>query len=149
MIARSVLAFALCPGLGILAGGWLGQQVTSLSRAAASADADSGGGLIGGDLLYGAAAGCAVGLFFAIALIWCAKRGPQSAQRALADLLLIALGLLFIVDWVTYVGLVPDAAELWAKLLPVNAGMWLLGLALSVVAMRKVMRGRHVVEAEA
>jgi len=150
MIARGFLALALCPGLGILTGGWLAQQVTALARRVQPPGADWGKtALIGTDLLYGAVAGCAVGLVFALTVIWCAGRGPRSAQRALADLLLIVLGLLFIVDWVTYVGLVPNAAELWAKLLPVTAGVWGLGLALSVVAMRKAVREPRLAEAEA
>jgi hypothetical protein len=148
MIARGLLALILCPGLGILSGGWLAQQVTTLARATQPSAGEAGTApLFGMDLLCGAAGGCVVGLLFALTLIWCARRGPGSAQRAFADLLLIGLALLFLVDWVTYIGLVPRAAELWASLLPVNVVVWLLGLALSVVAMRKARRVRRMAEA--
>ena len=150
MMARGFLAFTLCPGIGILSGGWLSQQAVPLARMAQALDSPSDDvAVIAMDLLYGAGAGCVLGIVFAVLVIWCAQRGQRSAQRALADLLIIALSLLFIADWLTYVGLVPDAAELWPKLLAVNATVWLAGLVLSIMAVRKAVRTPTATEHEA
>lgn len=150
MMTRCFLALTLCPGIGILTGGWLSQQATPLARAARASDSTSHDAVvIVMDLLYGAGAGCAIGIVFGLMLIWCARCGRRSAQRALADLLIIALGVLFIADWLTYLGLVPNAAELWPKLLAVNAGVWLVGLVLAALAVRKTLRGSRSAGAEA
>jgi hypothetical protein len=148
MIVRAFLALTLCPVLGVLTGTWLTQQVAAISsKTQLPAVSESPTTLMGMGLLHGAAAGCAIGFLYAVTLIWCARRGPHSPQRALADLVIITLGLLFVVDWVTYIGLVPNADELWMKLLAVNAGVWLFGLLLSVVAMRNAVRRPPMAEA--
>ena len=140
MIVRSLLALMLCPGLGILSGAWLGRQATLLVRAARfGASEVNDASLVSLDIVYGAGLGCVAGLIFAVMLIWCARRGHRSTQRALADLLVVALSLLFIADCITYMGLVPRAAELWPKLLAANAGVWLLGLLLTVLAVRNAV----------
>jgi len=120
MIARTLLALMLCPFLGALSGSWLVHKVM--------------GWLATGrlrlpfvlDPAYGVLAGLGVGMVLAGIMIWCFSRGSRTPQRALADLIIIPMAIIALVD----------AFHLTETTWAVTAVAWLLGLVLCLIAVR-------------
>ncbi|MFQ6134148.1 MAG: hypothetical protein ACE5R4_19045, partial [Armatimonadota bacterium] len=124
MIARTLLALLVCPFLGAVTGRWVMEKADGWLRA---------GGLgvpLHVDPAYGALGGLGVGAVFAGVMIWCFGRGRRSPQRALADLVIIPLASLGLLN----------AFYLTESTSAVAAVAWLLGLLLCLIAF-----GRHLV----
>ena len=146
MTSRSFLAIVLCPTLGLVAGSWV--AVEAIPWALSTLGHPPAGGAVGElqHMLYGAAGGVVVGLIWSGVMIWLFARGPGSPQRALADLITIALACAGLVDGglglANLRGLVTPGERVWHGLWSGTAIVWLLGLALSLIAFRRARRLR-------
>ncbi len=130
MIARSLLALILCPTLGAVSGSWLFTHALTLVESIGFGDSVARmRGL--GEVTYGALGGLALGVVFGLVLMWCFARGPGSPQRALGDLIVIALAVVGLLDAFFLV----ETSWAW----PATAIIWLLGFLLALIGL-----GRHL-----